>query len=224
MPKGKPKLNPIDGNCQAALKRAMDLILSSIGLCLSLPLFLIVALSIKLDSRGPVIFKQERIGKDGKRFTFYKFRSMQWNADEVPHRNYVEALITGFAPNNSRENDSQVHKFVDDPRITRVGRFLRKTSIDELPQLFNVLKGDMSLVGPRPPIPYEVEQYKDWHRKRLAVKPGLTGLWQVSGRSMLNFDEMVALDIEYIENYSLWLDIKIILRTIPAVLSARGAY
>jgi lipopolysaccharide/colanic/teichoic acid biosynthesis glycosyltransferase len=193
------------------------------------PLMLVIAIAIMLDSRGPVIFRQERVLGDqtldggnpsSKTFTFLKFRSMQHNADETPHRRYVEELIKGHvsAPNGS----DRLYKLHDDPRVTRVGRFLRRTSLDELPQLFNILRGEMSFVGPRPAIPYEVCQYRTWHLQRLTVTQGLTGLWQVRGRSELNFDEMVTLDLEYTRKRSLRLDIGILLSTIPAVLSACG--
>lgn len=224
MPLETSSLNRICRGWEVGLKLVMDLVLSCAGLVLLSPLFLLIALCIKIDSKGPVLYKQERVGRDGKRFMFYKFRSMRWGSDEVTHRNYVKDLINGAVPYANGTDKTQVFKVMDDPRITRVGRFLRKTSIDELPQLINVVKGEMSLVGPRPPIPYEVEEYKDWHRKRLTVKPGLTGLWQVNGRSMLTFDQMVELDIQYIENWSIWVDVKVLASTIPAVVSARGAY
>jgi exopolysaccharide biosynthesis polyprenyl glycosylphosphotransferase len=197
-------------------KRIMDIVLASIMLVAALPVMLLLAMAIKLDSPGPIIFRQTRVGRGGRRFTFYKFRSMYHNSDPQVHQQFVRNLING-------NHSGKIYKLAEDKRITRVGRFLRRTSLDELPQLWNVLKGDMSLVGPRPPIPYEVAEYKEWHKQRLTVTPGLTGLWQVTARSSVSFDEMVALDLEYVRRQSLALDIKILLLTIPAVLSGRGA-
>jgi len=196
-----------------AVKRAIDVIFSSIGLLLLSPLMACIALAIKLGSPGPVLFAQTRVGKGGRPFIALKFRSMRAGADQE---------VSDLADRN--EATGPIFKIRLDPRVTPVGRFLRRTSLDELPQLYNVLRGEMSLVGPRPPIPSEVRQYKEWHRERLAVSPGLTGLWQVSGRSDVTFDEMVLMDIYYIENWSLWLDFRIMLRTIPTVLFADGAY
>jgi exopolysaccharide biosynthesis polyprenyl glycosylphosphotransferase len=195
------------------LKRAMDLVLGTLLLILSLPLWIIVPLAIKLDSRGPVLYRQIRVGKGGKHFTFYKFRSMRQGADQEWH---------SLRPLN--ETDGPILKIRNDPRLTRVGRVLRRTSIDELPQILNVLRGEMSLVGPRPPLPAEVLQYEPWQHKRLSVAGGLTGLWQVSGRSHLNFEEMVMMDLYYIENWSLGLDLRILLRTIPAILTGTGSF
>jgi exopolysaccharide biosynthesis polyprenyl glycosylphosphotransferase len=195
------------------LKRVVDIVLSFLGIIISLPVFAVTALLIKLDSRGPIIFKQKRIGKNGVPFNIYKFRSMVVDAEKLQSR-----LM------DQNEADGPVFKIKNDPRVTRVGRWIRKYSIDELPQLFNVLKGDMSLIGPRPPLPHEVEKYTDYHWRRLDVKPGISGLWQVSGRSDLSFEEWVNLDIYYIENWSIALDIKILLRTIPTVLFSKGAY
>ncbi len=195
------------------VKRVMDFVGAAMGLLLGWPLLLLIAVAIKCDSPGPVFFKQERVGKNFKRFTIYKFRSMRVGAEEE-----LESLKEAIG------HDDVIFKMRDDPRVTRVGRFLRRTSLDELPQLINILCGEMSLVGPRPPIPAEVEQYQPWHMKRLTVPPGLTGLWQASGRSELTFDEMVLLDLYYIEHWSPWLDIAIILRTIPKVLLGDGAY
>jgi exopolysaccharide biosynthesis polyprenyl glycosylphosphotransferase len=197
----------------AAIKRAVDLLISGVGVVITAPLWLLVALAIKLDSPGPILFRQERAGRHGKPFTVYKFRSMHVNA---------EALLEKLRGQN--EASGPLFKVRDDPRRTRVGRFIRKTSIDELPQVINVLRGEMSWVGPRPAILSEVAQYQDWHRKRLEVLPGMTGLWQVSGRSDLTFDEMVMLDIYYAENWSLGLDLRIMLRTIPVALFGDGAY
>src|SRR5947209_295565 len=206
------------------VKRASDIIIASVALAILSPLWLIIALVIKLDSRGPVFYKQERVGMDGRIFLFYKFRTMRMNANDSAHREYQRNYIAGRAEAMLVEGERPAYKLVTDPRITRVGRWLRRLSFDELPQLLNVLRGDMSVVGPRPPIPYEVEAYQLWHRKRLDMKPGLTGLWQVSGRNRLPFDEMVRLDLFYIENWSLLLDLKIILRTLPVMLRGDDAY
>nr|MBC7244954.1 undecaprenyl-phosphate glucose phosphotransferase [Chloroflexota bacterium] len=196
-----------------ALKRAIDIIFSLLFLILLSPLMLLIAVLIKLDSPGPIIFKQTRIGRGGRPFTVYKFRSM-----------YHGAELEREALTNLNEATGPLFKIRDDPRRTMLGKFLRRSSLDELPQFYNVLKGEMSLVGPRPALPREVEQYQEWHKKRLETWPGLTGLWQVSGRSNLSFDDMVLLDIYYVENWSLWLDLKIALRTIPAIILGTGAY
>jgi lipopolysaccharide/colanic/teichoic acid biosynthesis glycosyltransferase len=205
-------------------KRTMDVIGSALGLLVSLPFFLVIALAIKLSSRGPVFFRQQRVGRYGKPFVFLKFRSMRVNSDSGIHREFVRQLIRDGAAGEP-SNGQGVYKLTGDPRVTRVGAFLRKTSLDELPQLYNVLKGEMSLVGPRPAIPYEVEAYDLWHRRRvLEAKPGITGLWQVKGRSRVSFDEMVRLDVRYAMARSLWFDIKILLSTPRAVISGDGAY
>jgi exopolysaccharide biosynthesis polyprenyl glycosylphosphotransferase len=200
------------------LKRASDLFVAAAALVLLAPLWLLVAALIKLDSRGPVLYAQERVGMDGRIFLFLKFRTMRAGADDREHREYQRRYIQGRPDTNMGDSLRPVYKLHTDPRITRIGRALRRTSLDELPQLLNVLRGDMSVVGPRPPIPYEVEAYELWHRKRLDMKPGMTGLWQVSGRNRLSFDEMVRLDLFYIENWSLRLDLKIMLRTVPVLL------
>jgi lipopolysaccharide/colanic/teichoic acid biosynthesis glycosyltransferase len=213
-------------------KRAMDLILSSAALLLAWPLLLLIAVLIKLDSPGPVIFVQRRVGARWRThgltseweigtFDFYKFRTMTHRCDASLHQAFITAFVAGAQP--GPQAGVEPYKLRNDPRITRLGRWLRKSSLDELPQLFNVLKGEMSLVGPRPPIPYEVEMYQPWHRRRLAAKPGLTGLWQVAARSSVDFDEMVRLDLWYIEHQSLWLDIVILFKTPWAVLTGRGA-
>ena len=204
------------------LKRTFDLVVSALAVTLLLPLWLLIALLIKLDSKGPVMYTQERVGMDGRLFLLYKFRTMIANADSELHREYQRAFIAGRAEANLGNDQKPTYKLFADPRITRVGKFLRKTSLDEVPQLLNVLLGDMSIVGPRPPIPYEVEAYELWHRKRLDMKPGVTGLWQVSGRNRLTFEEMVRLDLFYIENWSLLLDLKIILRTGFVMLGREG--
>ena len=204
------------------LKRTFDFIFAALAIALLFPLWLLVALLIKLDSKGPVFYTQERVGMDGRLFLLYKFRTMKAGADPELHREYQRAFIAGRAEANLGNDKKPTYKLLADPRITRIGKMMRRTSLDEVPQLLNVLLGDMSLVGPRPPIPYEVEAYELWHRKRLDMKPGLTGLWQVSGRNRLPFEEMVRLDLFYIENWSLLLDIKIILRTGFVVLAGDG--
>jgi lipopolysaccharide/colanic/teichoic acid biosynthesis glycosyltransferase len=198
------------------VKRAMDVAGSSGALIVGAPVFALVALAIKCTSKGPVFFRQQRVGQYGVPFSLLKFRSMRNNNDCTIHKQYVERLITGVAEKNG---GGGVYKLTSDPRITKVGAILRRTSLDELPQLINVLKGEMSLVGPRPPIRYEVEKYELWHRRRvMEAKPGITGLWQVSGRNRLDFNEMVRLDLMYARSWSPWLDLKILLRTPIAVL------
>ncbi|MDO0824917.1 sugar transferase [Desulfosporosinus nitroreducens] len=193
-------------------KRVMDVISSGIGLILLSPVFLIVGLAIKLTSKGPVIFTQERVGLNGRPFEMYKFRSMVFNAEELKER---------LADLN--EMSGPVFKISNDPRVTAVGRFIRKTSIDELPQLFNVFKGDMSLVGPRPPLPSEVNLYNSKHRKRLAVRPGITCIWQISGRNEVDFEAWMEMDAEYVDRWSLWMDVEILAKTVPVVLLRKGA-
>jgi exopolysaccharide biosynthesis polyprenyl glycosylphosphotransferase len=205
-------------------KRISDLIITSLALTVLAPVWLLIALLIKLDSRGPVFYKQERVGMDGRVFLFYKFRTMHAGTDDARHREYQRRYISGQPDSNLGDDEKPAYKLRGDERVTRLGRVLRKLSLDELPQLFNVLRGDMSVVGPRPPIPYEVESYELWHRKRLDMKPGITGLWQVSGRNRLPFDEMVRMDLYYIENWSLLLDMKIILQTLPVMLRGDDAY
>lgn len=205
------------------VKRGIDILGSLALLIMLMPVFILIGLAIKITSRGPVFFKQTRIGKDGVAFRFWKFRSMRVNNDDHLHREYVSRFINGD-PSAAFHHKRSVYKMVDDPRITIVGRFLRATSLDELPQLFNVLSGDMSLVGPRPCMPYEWEQYEEWHKRRLSVTPGCTGLWQVSGRSTVGFDDMVVLDLYYINNCSPWLDMQLIFKTIPVMVLARGGH
>lgn len=206
------------------IKRTFDLVVATIGLGFLSPLFLLISLCIKLTSTGPVLFRQSRIGKDSVPFTCYKFRTMVDRNDDSQHRDYVQQLIRGEAPKHyDSSTDTYVYKLIGDPRITRVGAILRKSSLDELPQLINVIKGDMSLVGPRPPIAYEVDAYSPWHRLRLSTRPGITGLWQVYGRGLVTFDEMVRMDIDYITQQSFWLDLKILYLTPRAVFAGKGA-
>jgi lipopolysaccharide/colanic/teichoic acid biosynthesis glycosyltransferase len=208
-----------------AMKRMMDIFLSSLALILLAPAFLIIAATIKLTSDGPILFRQRRIGEHGKSFVFLKFRSMFVNNDAAVHKQYVQQLIAGKAAQHAGENGNGVYKLTKDKRITRVGGFLRKTSLDEIPQFYNVLIGEMSLVGPRPPVPYEVEAYDIWHRRRLLeAKPGITGLWQVCGRSTIKFDDMVRLDLQYARTWSPWMDLKILARTPGAVVLGEGAH
>jgi lipopolysaccharide/colanic/teichoic acid biosynthesis glycosyltransferase len=209
-------------------KRMIDFFGSFFALALFAPIYLAFAVLIKIDSPGPVFYRQERIGMFGKRFILLKFRSMHTHNDSTIHQNFVKSLIHG---ENKQEACSknfkkkETYKITMDPRVTSVGKLLRKTSLDELPQFINVLLGDMSLVGPRPPIPYECAEYDVWHRKRLLeMKPGITGLWQVKGRSATSFDDMVRMDIKYLQEWSLWLDFKILLETPWVVLKGKGAY
>jgi len=204
-------------------KRISDLAIASVTLAILSPFWLLIALLIKLDSQGPVLYAQERVGMDGRIFLVYKFRTMRVDADSEIHREYQRKFIAGHADANVGDDDRPAYKLRNDPRVTRVGRVLRRLSLDEVPQLFNVLRGDMSVVGPRPPIPYEVEAYELRHRKRLDMKPGLTGLWQVSGRNRLPFEEMVKLDLFYIENWSLLSDLKIVLRTVLVMIRGDGS-
>jgi lipopolysaccharide/colanic/teichoic acid biosynthesis glycosyltransferase len=204
----------------AMLRRTADIVVGgALVLCLA-PLLLLVALSIRIDSRGPALFRQRRVGHGKREFTLFKFRSMRLDADPRGHREYVTALIQGNSPNGGREN---LYKLAVDDRITPVGRWIRRWSLDELPQLFNVIAGDMTLVGPRPAIPYEVAEYPSWYLQRFSVKPGLTGLWQVSGRSERTYEEMVRLDIEYTQSRSLLLDLSILVRTPWIVIGRKGA-
>lgn len=218
------------------MKRCLDVTLSTVLLMLLSPVLLTIAILIKLDSPGPIIFSQKRIGArrrmhegqvgwEVEPFHFYKFRSMVHNADPALHRAYVQAFIRNDqgAMAELQGGETEVRKLVRDPRITRVGAFIRRTSLDELPQLWNVLKGDMSLVGPRPALQYEVDEYEPWHRQRLETLPGITGLWQVTARSSAAFDDMIKLDIAYLERQSLWLDLIILIKTPLAVVSSKGA-
>lgn len=237
-PKLMPIMTPAQSNQRLYffIKRLLDFFIAGILLIVLSPLMFLISLLIKFDSKGPIIFKQERIrprphdnGTEEppaiETFTFLKFRTMYQNVTSDPHRAFLQALIQNDHKRMTETqcNDTRTRKLTDDQRVTRLGRFLRKSSMDELPQLWNVFKGDMCLVGPRPPIPYEVEMYEPWHRRRLTVKPGLTGLWQVAARSSAGFDEMVRMDIWYIDHQSFWLDLKILLKTPLAALSMEGA-
>jgi len=208
------------------IKRIMDIVGSALALLLFAPILLLIAIAIKLTSEGPVFFRQKRVGQYGEQFVFLKFRSMHVNNDASIHKAFVKQLIAGSAQSQPGNGNGQgVYKLTSDPRITRIGGFLRRTSLDELPQFLNVLKGEMSLVGPRPAIAYEVETYEIWHRRRvLEAKPGITGLWQVNGRSRIKFDDMVRLDLRYAKTWSPWMDLKILLRTPVAVVFGDGAY
>jgi lipopolysaccharide/colanic/teichoic acid biosynthesis glycosyltransferase len=207
------------------LKRAIDIVGGLILTLICLPFCVLIAIVIKATSKGPVLFRQMRVGQHGRQFVFLKFRSMYVDNDHSIHREFVTKLINNEASGDAARKSGTVYKLTGDKRITPIGRLLRKTSLDELPQFLNVLRGEMSLVGPRPPIPYELAAYQTWHRRRLLeVKPGITGLWQVTGRSTVDFDAMVRLDLKYATSWSPWLDIKILLRTPLAVIRGSGAY
>lgn len=208
------------------IKRGIDVFGSAMALILLSPCFLAIAVAVKLSSPGPIFFRQRRLGRHGVPFTFLKFRSMHVHSDAEPHREFVKKYIKGSMNSAATASQGRLpYKITDDPRVTRVGRFIRRTSLDEIPQFINVLRGDMSLVGPRPPIPYEIEAYAVWHRRRLMeVQPGITGLWQVKGRSKVCFDDMVRLDLAYARMWSVRLDLKILLQTPRAVLFGGGAY
>ena len=208
------------------VKRGIDIVGGGLLLIVLSPLFAAIALAIKLASKGPVIFEQERMGQFGKSFKCLKFRTMYTNNDPKIHREYVQSFIAGKTESGPRNNaEPVVYKITNDPRVTPIGKLLRKTSLDEFPQLWNVLRGEMSLVGPRPPVRYEFEVYDVWHRRRVfEVKPGITGLWQVSGRSRTCFDDMVRLDLRYSQSWSLWLDVKILLATPLAIVEGDGAH
>jgi lipopolysaccharide/colanic/teichoic acid biosynthesis glycosyltransferase len=195
--------------------RAIDLIGAVLALLITLPIMVVAAIAVGVTSKGPVLFRQERVGRSGDRFSMLKFRTMRSGADAAPHRRYVASLIRGQA---QEQGDAGLYKLVDDERVTSVGRALRRLSIDELPQLLNVVIGDMRLVGPRPALSFEVDLYEDWQLRRLSVKPGMTGLWQVSGRSRLTYQDMVRLDLSYIDSWSPLQDIRILLRTVPAIM------
>ena len=225
-----PDVSKREGSQKASLliKRVIDVIGSIIGLIIFFPLFLLIGLCIKVTSKGPALFKQERVGQFGGKFTFLKFRTMHINCDSSIHQEYLKKFIKeqkSYTIENGDDVPKHIYKINDDPRITPIGRLLRKTSLDELPQFINVLKGEMSLVGPRPPIPYELDNYDIWHRRRVfEIKPGITGPWQVWGRSCTTFDEMVRMEIQYMRDWSLLLDIKILLQTPWVILTSKGAY
>jgi exopolysaccharide biosynthesis polyprenyl glycosylphosphotransferase len=205
------------------VKRAFDLVAATLLLLLMSPIMLIIALLVRRDSAGPIFYRQERVGENGRHFYMLKFRSMYTGSDSKVHREHVTKLIKENASLNGSHGSHGSLKLKKDPRITPIGHFIRQTSLDELPQFFNVLRGEMSLVGPRPPIPYEVEIYQPWHKRRLEAIPGITGIWQVNGRNRVSFDEMVRMDIDYIEHQSIWMDMKLLLLTPFAVLSGQGA-
>jgi exopolysaccharide biosynthesis polyprenyl glycosylphosphotransferase len=209
---------------QLVLKRALDIAGSALGLVLAAPIMAVLAVAIKLDSPGPVFFRQERIGVGGRRFRVWKFRTMTHGAPDTVHREYMTEMLTGDESSTRQlgPNGKPIFKMASDPRVTRVGRFLRRSSLDELPQFLNVLMGEMSLVGPRPPIPYEFEMYDHWQFDRLQVRPGITGLWQVSGRSLLSYRQMCELDVDYVRRWSILLDLRILLKTLPVVLFNAG--
>ena len=211
---------------QLGIKRMMDIAGSALALIALAPVMAAIALAIKLTSKGPIFFRQQRVGQYGQTFTFLKFRSMYVNNDHSVHKEFVKRLISSDGGHTGGEgNGGAVYKMTNDKRVTPIGKFLRRTSLDELPQFINVLQGEMSLVGPRPAIPYELAVYKTWHRRRvLEVKPGITGLWQVTGRSSVKFDDMVRLDLRYATSWSPWLDFKILMRTPMAVIKGSGAY
>jgi exopolysaccharide biosynthesis polyprenyl glycosylphosphotransferase len=218
---GEPALKGM----KLVVKRFVDMAISITVIVVFAPLFLLIAALIKIFSPGPVLFKQIRAGKDGRPFTFYKFRTMRHDIDDTLHREYASSFIGGKELRlRDEKSDKKIYKMPDDPRVTSIGRILRKTSLDELPQILNVLKGDMSIVGPRPPIAYELTIYKEWHKRRLRAKPGITGLWQVSGRSSVPFHDMVLLDLYYINRWGLLLDFEIIFKTVPVIVSGKGAY
>jgi lipopolysaccharide/colanic/teichoic acid biosynthesis glycosyltransferase len=209
------------GRFTAFCCRSADLAIATLLLALLLPLLLLIAAAVRLDSSGPALFRQRRVGRGGRPFTVLKFRTMRAAADATPHREYVSALIGGH-PGTGADDESTLFKLACDDRVTRLGRVLRRSSLDELPQLGNVILGQMSLVGPRPAIDYEVDRYPAWYLERLSVKPGITGLWQVSGRNERTFEEMVRLDIEYVRRHSLPLYASILLKTPRVVLGRRG--
>ena len=209
---------------QRALKRGMDLLVSVGLLLITWPFWVAMAILIKMESHGPVFLKQERVGMDGNVFLMIKFRSMLDGVDDQAHRDLMRRTINGEDANQGTSEQPVYGKLKDDPRLTKIGKWMRRYSFDELPQILNVLRGQMSIVGPRPPIPYEVRHYKDWHRARFHVRPGITGLWQVSGRNRLHFEDMVRLDVFYIENWSPWLDVKIMLKTVPVMLRGDNPY
>lgn len=210
--------SPPAGLLTRILKRVMDVVCSLLALLVLSPLLIAIAVIIKFDSRGPVLFTQERLGKDLRPFRMYKFRSMYVDAGDSLHRESVKRTA------ESKRREIGTFKSLDDPRVTRFGRFIRAWNLDELPNLINIVRGDMSIVGPRPALDYELPYYKDWYYKRFAVRPGLTGLWQVKRSDAEDFDEMIRMDVDYVDQLSLWLDVKLILLTIPSIIRERGAF
>lgn len=210
---GFEKESSMEFSFYEVIKRLIDIVCSFLGVLVLSPLFIIIAIIIKMTSKGPVFFSQKRVGKNGKEFDMYKFRSMVVNAEELKEKLAAKNEMSG-----------PMFKMKDDPRVTKVGKFIRKTSIDELPQLWNVLKGDMSLVGPRPSLPKEVAQFEDWMYKRLEVKPGLTCYWQVSGRNNIDFEDWMKLDIKYVDERSTWIDIKLIFKTVGVLFGDKNAH
>jgi lipopolysaccharide/colanic/teichoic acid biosynthesis glycosyltransferase len=209
------------------VKRVLDIVLATLALALVWPVLALLVVLIRLDSRGPALFVQKRIGKGGRPFNIYKFRTMTHNVDQSAHMKFMQAYVAGAVESNScsrNEGSDVVYKPFTEAQVTRVGRLLRKTSLDELPQLLNVMRGEMSLVGPRPNVPYEVEAYKEWHMERLTILPGITGLAQVNGRSALDFDSICRFDIEYARKMNVGLDIKILFQTVFSVIKGRGAH
>jgi lipopolysaccharide/colanic/teichoic acid biosynthesis glycosyltransferase len=208
----------VSGRSGYLLKRVMDIVLSGLALVALSPLLLLIAIAIKIDSRGPVLFKQERLGRDQKPFTMLKFRSMAMDASDAFHREAVKRTA------ESKRREIGTFKSLDDPRVTRVGKFIRAWNLDELPNLINILRGDMSIVGPRPALDYELPYYKDWYFRRFDVRPGLTGLWQVKRADAEDFDEMIRMDVDYAERVGIFLDIKLIALTIPSIIRERGVF
>jgi lipopolysaccharide/colanic/teichoic acid biosynthesis glycosyltransferase len=215
-------LEPRPSVAADALRRARDVTIACVALVALVPVIATAAAAVRLSSPGPVLFRQRRLGRGMRPFTVLKFRTMREDADPSLHRDYVRSLLGSEPEERQEHGDGGLYKLAIDPRVTRVGRFLRSWSLDEVPQLINVLRGEMSLVGPRPVIEYEVEHYADWYLRRFAVKPGLTGLWQVSGRNERTYEEMVRFDVEYAERRSLWLDLRILARTVVVVLRRQG--
>ncbi|MCK4350587.1 MAG: sugar transferase [Candidatus Krumholzibacteria bacterium] len=210
---------------ERTVKRSIDVVVSLLVLIFGFPFFLAIALLIKITSKGPVFFRQRRVGRDGSTFILFKFRTMKLGLDDTAHREFTKSFINGHSMHTPLDhNGDSVYKLTGDPRVTGIGSFLRRVSLDELPQFINIIKGEMTVVGPRPSLPYEYDCFKDWHKLRVKVKPGLTGLWQVSGRSTVTFDEMVKLDLYYIESWALLMDIKIMFKTLPVMLAGTGGY
>lgn len=205
-------------------KAALDRLFAALILVPLAPFFALITIGIRIDSPGGAIFRQERVGKDGQVFKIYKFRTMYAKNDDTQYKQYVKSYVTADAPYMVDENGRAVYKIIDDARVTRFGAWLRQTNLDELPQILNVLRGEMSFVGPRPDVPFAVDVYSDWHRKRLLAKPGITGLWQTQKRAGVSFNEMVRLDVEYVEKQSICMDVKILFKTVGTILRRDGSY